>query len=58
MDAAAIIQLIVILLPIAEKAGVDITTIIQGYQNGKTVEELTAEATAKRDDLPDLPFAP
>jgi len=56
MEAAAIIQLIMILLPVAEKAGVDIANIIQGIQAGKTTEELIIEAENKKNDLPDLSF--
>jgi predicted DsbA family dithiol-disulfide isomerase len=57
MEAAAIIQFMVILLPIAEKAGVDVTQLIQGIKEGKTTDQLIADATTKRNDLPELPFA-
>lgn len=56
MDPATIIQLVALLLPVAEKAGVDLTATIQGIQQGKTTDTLIAEATAKRDDLPSLDF--
>lgn len=56
MEATAIVQMLVILLPVAEKAGLDIITLIQGIQAGKTTDELIAEATAKQDDLPELDF--
>lgn len=58
MDPATIIQLVALLLPVVEKAGVDLTGIVQGLQQGKTTDTLIAEATAKRDDLPEFPFAP
>lgn len=58
METAAIIQLIVTLAPYAIKAGVDIADIIVRFQSGETVEELIAEAEKKRNDLPDLTFAP
>ena len=57
METSAIIQLIAILLPVAQKAGIDIYATIAGIQAGRTLDELIAEAEAKRDDLPILPFA-
>ena len=57
MGIAEIIQLLGVLLPIAEKAGVDVYNIIEGLKAGKTIDELIAEAIAAKTDLPDLPFA-
>ena len=56
MEVAAIIQLFMTLLPVAEKLGIDIYMLIAGIKEGKTVEQLIAEAEAKRNDLPDLDF--
>ena len=56
METAAIIQLIAIMLPVAQKAGLDVYSIIQGLQTGRTTEDLIAEAEAKRNDLPPLGF--
>jgi hypothetical protein len=56
MEAAAIIQLMAVLLPLAQKAGIEIYNLIEGLEQGKTVEELIEECVKKRDDLPDLPF--
>jgi hypothetical protein len=56
MEILPIIQLIAILLPEAEKIGLSIEGIVSGLKAGKTVEELVAEAQAKRDDLEELPF--
>ena len=56
MKTADIIQLIAIMLPVAQKAGLDVYGIIQGLQAGRTTDELIAEAEAKRDDLPVLNF--
>ena len=56
MEVAAIIQLIVILLPVAEKAGLDIYQLVEGIKTGKTTDQLIAEAESKRNDLPELDF--
>ncbi|OGU82650.1 MAG: hypothetical protein A2W11_06165 [Ignavibacteria bacterium RBG_16_35_7] len=56
MDAVTIINLMVVLLPVAEKAGVDIHNLIEGIQAGKTVDQLIEECNKKRDDLPSLNF--
>jgi hypothetical protein len=58
MGAAAILQLMMILIPIAKDLGIDVYNMIHGIESGKTLEELIAEAIAKRDDLPELPFKP
>ena len=57
MGIAEIIQLLGILLPIAERAGVSVYNIVEGLKAGKTIDELIAEAMADKSDLPDLPFA-
>lgn len=57
MEAAAVIQILAWALPLAEKAGVEIYTVVEGLKAGKTIEELIAEATTKRNDLEDLPFS-
>lgn len=56
METAAIIQLIAIMLPVAQKAGIDIYAITQELNTGKTTEQLIAELEAKRNDLEELPF--
>lgn len=57
METSAIIQLIAILLPVAQKAGIDLAGVISGIQAGRTTDELIAEAETKRNDLEPLPFA-
>lgn len=57
MEAAAIIQILAWALPLAEKAGVEIYSVVEGLKAGKTVDDLVAETIAKRNDLEELPFS-
>jgi hypothetical protein len=56
MDPITIINLIGTLYPVAVNVGLDLIKVIEGFKNGKTVDQLIAEATAARNDLPDLTF--
>ena len=56
MGIEAAIQLGIAILPLIEKAGVSIYDLYEGIKANKTLEQLIAEAEAKRDDLEDLPF--
>lgn len=56
MDVATIISLISTIYPVAVQVGIDLIKVIEGLTAGKTVEQLIAEATADRNDLPDLTF--
>jgi hypothetical protein len=56
MDPISIINLLIILVPIAEKAGVQIYDLIEGIEDGKSVDDLIAECVVKRDDMPSLDF--
>ena len=56
MDPITIINLIATLYPVALQVGLDLAKVIEGLKAGRTVEQLIAEATADRNDLPDLTF--
>ena len=56
MDPVTAVNLAIVLLPYIQKAGVDLYQLIEGIEQGKSVEELIEECVKKRDDLPKLDF--
>ena len=58
MPIAAILSIIAAIVPYIPEGLQDLNAIVNRIKGGESLADLEAEFEAKRDDLPDLPFAP